>query len=114
MNDTPVTALKVHLKHKDALYKSYMAFLAEGGLFIPTAKKFVLADKIHLELRLLDDLQMYSINTCVAWISPASAQGRWMTGVGVQFSGEQGRQARHKIEVLLADALSSDKMTNTM
>tara|TARA_R110000868_G_scaffold8205_3_gene42650 strand:- start:240535 stop:240879 length:345 start_codon:yes stop_codon:yes gene_type:complete len=114
MAESKTTALKVHLKNRDALYKSYMSFLQNGGVFIPSNKKFHLNDKVLLELRLLDELDVFEINCSIAWITPTSAQGRFKVGIGVMFDAEEGKSARNKIETLLAGSIESDKETNTM
>jgi len=110
-NEAP---LKVFLKSMEALYKVYMPFLRNGGLFVPTNKKYELNDKVRLEVALLEEGNVFEVDGIVAWITPELAQqGRWLPGIGVQFP-EDATQIRTRIETILVGALDADKPTSTM
>ncbi len=108
----PVFGLK--MKSADALYKAYMPFLENGGLFIPTMKVLTLGQVVGLRITLPQSDDEYKIKGRVAWITPESAQSRWKPGIGIQFLGEEAQLIRTKIEGLLAGKLQSDKPTNTL
>ena len=87
--------LSLAIKDKSSLYTAYMPFIRNGGLFIPTNKKYKLAGKI-------------------VWITPTGSQGNRLAGIGVQFSEQDNGQIRNKIEGYLAGALKSDRQTHTL
>ena len=46
--------LSLTIRDKSALYASYMPFIKNGGLFIPTAKPYKLGDEVFMLLTLMD------------------------------------------------------------
>ena len=64
-------------------------------------------------LKLMDEPEKIPVAGKVVWITPKGAQGNKVSGVGVQFTGEDN-MARDKIETFLAGALKSDRVTHTM
>ncbi|MDP7419588.1 MAG: pilus assembly protein PilZ, partial [Gammaproteobacteria bacterium] len=46
--------LTLTIKDKSALYLAYMPFVANGGLFIPTASSYSLGDEVFMLLNLMD------------------------------------------------------------
>lgn len=110
-------SLKVEFKNKGSLYKAYMPFLQNGGLFIPGKTKFKLRNPLNIELTLPEggEASNYHVEGQVAWITPDSAQGRWTAGVGVEFKpNESNRRVREKINLLIAEESKTDKPTNTI
>lgn len=105
--------LSLSIKDKSVLYASYMPFLKNGGLFIPTNKSYKLGDEIFLLLSLMDEPEKLPVAGKVVWITPPGAQGNRAAGVGVQFA-DGDNVARNKIETHLAGALKSDRPTHTM
>ncbi len=105
--------LPLSIKDKSVLYASYMPFLKNGGLFIPTNKRYNLGDEIFLLLSLMDEPEKIPVAGKVVWITPYGAQGNRSAGVGVQF-GDGDNTARIKIETYLAGTLQSDRPTHTM
>ncbi len=99
---------------KQALYNKYMPFVINGGLFVPTQKKFHLGDEVYLLLKLLDDTEKYTISGRVMWMTPQSAQRGRPAGIGVQFENDEASHVRNKIEGYLAGFLKSEKDTDTM
>ena len=55
---------------KQELYRCYMPFLLNGGLFIPTRKRFRLGDEVLVLLTLMGEERM-AIPGRVAWLTPA-------------------------------------------
>lgn len=101
------------IKDRDTLYASYMPFLLEGGLFIPTDKSYDIGDEVFVLLSLLDEPQRYPVTGRVVWISPKSGSGR-PAGIGIHFSGPQSEVVRNKIETYLATMQKSARPTHTM
>jgi len=108
------------IKDKETLHRSYMPFLTEGGLFIPTHRKYQLGDEVFVILTLMDEPQKFPITGQVVWVSPRPAAGR-PAGVGIHFSSSsnsfgqnQNATAQKKIETYLGGSLNSDRPTYTM
>lgn len=101
------------LKEKNALYSSYMPFIKNGGVFVPTNRQYELGDEIFLLLTLMDDPQRHPVAGKVVWITPKSTNGN-PVGVGVQFTGDNKTDVQKKIDTFLAGTHSSDRPTYTM
>ena len=106
--------LTLNIKDKSALYVSYMPFIKNGGLFIPTTRDSKLGDEVFLLLTLMDSAERLPVAGKVVWITPRGAQGKRQQGIGVQFSAQDGGATLKKIETLLAGALGADRPTHTM
>jgi type IV pilus assembly protein PilZ len=106
--------LSLTIRDKSVLYAAYMPFIKYGGLFIPTNKTYGLGDEVFLLLNLMEEQEKLPASGYVVWITPAGAQGNRIAGIGVQFSEQEGTQARDKIETYLAGALKSERPTHTM
>jgi type IV pilus assembly protein PilZ len=102
------------IKDTPTLYGSFMPFIKNGGLFIPTTKQYQLGDEIFLLLRLMDEPERIPVAGKVVWITPPGAEGSRAVGVGVQFSQQDQGMARRKIEQYLGTSPSSDRPTHTM
>ncbi len=106
--------LSLSIKDKASLYASYMPFVKNGGLFIPTPKQYKLGDEVFMLLTLMDDSERLPVAGKIIWISPAGSQGNRAAGIGVQFSPQDKGQTRSKIETHLAGAMKADRITHTM
>ncbi|MCG8429338.1 MAG: PilZ domain-containing protein [Chromatiales bacterium] len=106
--------LSLTIKDKNALYAAYMQFIKNGGLFIPTSKKYKLGDEVFMLLTLMEETERIPVAGKVIWITPIGAEGNRAAGIGVQFSDQDGGVARGKIETYLAGALQSERPTHTM
>ena len=107
--------LSLVINDKNALHQSYMPFVKNGGLFIPTKKTYSLGKEVFVLMTLLDEREKIPFAGRVVWITPKGAQGNRPPGIGVQFQDDQnGIAVRNKIETYLAGALKSDRPTHTM
>jgi type IV pilus assembly protein PilZ len=106
--------LSFAIKDRNALYQSYMPFVKNGGLFIPTTKRYQLGDEIYLLLQLMEEPDRIPVAGRVVWVTPVGAEGNRTVGVGVQFSEQDKGVARRKIEEILAGALKAERPTHTM
>lgn len=102
-----------NIKDKNVLYAAYMPFVKGGGLFVPTTRQCKLGEEVFVLLTLMDEAEKIPVSGKVIWITPRG-QGMRAAGIGIQFNGEQGDNARRKIETYLAGMLQADKPTNTM
>jgi type IV pilus assembly protein PilZ len=107
--------LSLNISSKSALYAAYMPLLRNGGIFIPTARHYVLGDEVFMLLSLMEDPTKLPIAGSVVWITPAGAQNSKAQGIGVQFKNdESGGDARRKIEALLGSVMQSSRSTHTI
>lgn len=105
--------LTLKVPDKNALYQSYMQFIKNGGLFIPTNRDYRIGDAVIILLLLLDDPERHSVSGRVVWVTPKNAQGRRIQGIGVQFGSENGGIVQKKIETLLVSLLNSENTGST-
>lgn len=113
-NPTRQGILSLTIRDKNALYAAYMPFVKNGGLFIPTNKPYQLGDEVFMLLNLMEETDRIPVAGRIIWITPKGAEGYRSTGIGVQFSEQDGGQTRNRIETYLAGALESDRPTHTM
>ncbi|MHB1199750.1 MAG: PilZ domain-containing protein [Polaromonas sp.] len=109
------SVVQLAIKEKAALYAAYIPLFAEGGIFIPTARDYMLGDDVYILLSLPEDTQRYPVAGKVAWITPARAAGNRTQGVGVRFpADEKSRLLKIRIEEILGAHLASDRPTQTI
>ena len=107
--------LSLAVKDKAALYNAYMPFVKNGGIFVPTPKRYFLGDEVFLLLTLPDSSERLPVAGKVIWVTPMGAQGNRTAGIGVQLpDNTEGETIRNKIETQLAGTLNADKPTQTM
>lgn len=107
--------LSLAIKDKATLYSAYMPFVKNGGLFIPTAKRYRLGDEVFVLLSLMEESERLPVAGKVVWITPAGAQGGRVAGIGVQFADSpESETVRGKIETALVGILNADTPTHTM
>ncbi len=107
--------LSLAVKDKAALYNAYMPYLKQGGIFVPTTKRYFLGDEVFLLLTLPESSERLPVAGKVVWVTPPGAQGNRTAGIGVQFAEtNEGETVKGKIETLLAGTLAADKPTHTM
>ena len=99
---------------RGALYASYMQFVANGGIFVPTNRSYELGDNVFMLLKLMDDVSPHAVQGKVVWLTPPGAQGNKTVGVGVQFSDESDSSVKTAIEDHLAATLQGERPTHTM
>lgn len=107
--------LSLAVKDKAQLYGAYMPYLKQGGIFVPTIKRYFLGDEVFLLLTLPESSERLPVAGKIIWVTPPGAQGNRPAGIGVQFAdSNEGETVKGKIETLLAGMLTSDKPTQTM
>jgi len=105
--------LSLTIKDKAVLYAAFMPFVKNGGLFIPTNKKYKLGAEVFILLSLMEEPEKLPIAGKVVWITPKGAQGYRAAGIGIQFNNEDDMVLK-KIETYLAGSLESDRPTYTL
>jgi type IV pilus assembly protein PilZ len=99
---------------RGALYSSYMSFVNNGGVFVPTARNYEIGDSVFMLLKLMDDHSIVPVAGTVVWVTPAGAQGNKVAGIGVQFSDEDHGKTKSSIEQHLKAAVQGERATQTM
>lgn len=107
--------MQLNLREKGQIYMAYMPFIKNGGLFIPTTRNFKIGEEVFMLMRLLEDPERLPITAKVVWSTPENVESRKPRGFGFQFSDDDpSRVAKNKIENILAEALTSEKVTFTL
>ncbi len=106
--------LSLSIRDKSSLYASYMSYVKNGGLFIPTSKAYKLGDEVFMLLTIMENKERVPVAGTVVWITPKGAQGSKTPGIGVQFSNLDKGSTQKKIETELSGAVGSDRQTHTM
>jgi len=111
-NKAQTKVVVVNLDNKEELYKAYMPFLKNGGLFLPARGSFRLGQAVSLVLNLMAEPNKILVQAHVVWITPEEAHGQRIAGIGVQFT-EANTSLRDKIERYLSGWLESERPTYT-
>ncbi len=98
--------LAVAIEDARVLHAAYMPFIADGGIFIPTAKRYGLGEEVFVLLRLPDDAASIPLAGEVVWVAPEGALGG-SAGIGVRFN-DRDDAVRRRIEAQLADLADLD------
>ena len=107
--------LSLAIKDKAALYNAYMPFIRQGGIFVPTARRYFIGDEVFLLLTLPESSERLPVAGKVVWVTPTGAQGSRTAGIGVQFADSaEGEGVRSRIETTLAGMLNAETPTQTM
>jgi type IV pilus assembly protein PilZ len=102
------------IKDKKQLFKSYMPFITNGGLFIPTKRMYKMGEEVFMFLVLMDETERLTIAGTVVWKTPEGGDANRAAGIGIQLSNKDGGKVKNKIESYLAGALELDRPTHTM
>ena len=94
--------LSVAMEDANALRAANMPFVVNGGLFIPTPRRYRLGEEVFVLLRLMQDPRGLPLAGRVVWITPRGASGGKPPGVGVQF-GDHDDVVRERIAACLAE-----------
>jgi len=105
--------LKAEYNNVQQLYRNYMPFINNGGLFFPTSDKAVLGEEVKVSLLLPDDLEPTDFQAKVVWLNPRGAQGGRPVGIGISLDSSLIK-LRSEIEKLLNRKLNSHDTTSTI
>lgn len=104
--------INIDFDSKEELYKAYMPFVKNGGLFLPTTKSFSIGDELFIVLGLPQEPEKIPVSCRVVWITPVAAEGNRVPGIGLQFRDDG--TAYQQIETCLGGILKSEDTTYTM
>ena len=95
--------LNLTLKDDAALHSSYMPFIRDGGIFVPTnniSQKF--GDEVVVSMHLQSTNKKLAIPGRVVWIAPPACE-RGTQGLGIQFAGTTKAKMKLIIETMLGN-----------
>lgn len=90
--------IKYEIKDPLELNLSYMPFIQNGGLFIPSFETFILGDRVLVDLYLPGKKECVRIEGKVVWITPSNALHHVLPGIGVQFVSTNAQGIKAQIE----------------
>lgn len=95
--------LNLVLKDDAALHSSYMPFVRNGAIFVPTnSKSFRFGDEVVVSMHLQSTNKKLAIPGQVVWIAPATCE-RGEEGLGIQFAGTTKAKVKLIIETMLGN-----------
>ena len=77
---------------------SYIPFINNGGLFVPTFQSFSMGDPATVDLFLPGKKDPIRIDGKIVWITPQNALHHVLPGIGIQFVGPNAQAVRTQIE----------------
>lgn len=77
---------------------SYMPFITNGGLFIPTFQPYKLGSDILVDLLLPGKKESIRIEGKIVWITPQNALHHVLPGIGIQFVGANAQTVKSQVE----------------
>lgn len=111
----PDKILNLVIPDKPSLYRSYMSFLHNGGLFAPTTDIFHMGEEVLLAANLPEFNEPKYLRTKVVWINTASTSTGQPQGIGLAFGKDEECVAvKQAIEELLPGFALSERTTYTI
>lgn len=106
--------LTCHIEDIETLYASYLSFVTNGALFVPSNQTQQLGDEIFVAITLPNSSERLPMNGKVVWIN-AKAQGSRPAGFAVQIGTDiAGQRIKNEVERLLAGRIDGLQSTYTM
>lgn len=90
-----------NIKNQFEINLSYMPFIHDGGIFVPTDKEYRLGDRVFLDLTLPGHSEVQHVECRVAWITPKNCIHHAEQGIGLQFMGDNAKALKELIEANL-------------
>ncbi len=106
--------LTCHIEDVATLYASYLSFVANGALFVPSDRVQKLGDEVFIAVTLPNSSERLPMNGKVVWINH-KAQANRPAGFAVQIGTDvSGQKIKNEVERLLAGKIDSQQATYTM
>ena len=106
--------LTCHIEDIATLYASYLSFVDNGALFVPSERIQQLGDEVFIAVTLPNSSERLPMNGKVVWINRKSQASR-PAGFAVQIGKDvSGQKIKNEVERLLAGKLDSQQATYTM
>lgn len=106
--------LTCHIEDTATLYASYLSFVENGALFVPSSLVQQLGDEVFIAVTLPNSSERLPMNGKVVWINHKSQSNR-PAGFAVQIGKDpSGLRIKNEVERLLAGKIDSQQATYTM
>lgn len=98
----------------EVLYASYLPFVSNGAIFVPSDVPKELGDEVFVAITLPGSSERMPMNGKVVWVNQKAQAGR-PAGFAVQFNTDVvGQKIKNEVERLLAGKVESAQATYTM
>ena len=106
--------LPCHIETIETLYASYLSFVNNGALFVPSDQPQQLGNEVFIAVTLPNSSERLPMNGKVVWINSKTQGGR-PAGFAVQIGSDiAGQRIKNEVERLLAGKIDSLQSTYTM
>ncbi len=106
--------LSCNITDEATLYSSYLPFVNNGGIFVPSTRTHTLGEEVFVAFTLPGSTERYPLNGKIVWINH-KAMGSRPAGFAMQFGTDaNGIRMKNEVERLLAGKLESPQPTYTM
>lgn len=103
-----------HISDTQTLYQSYMTFVKDGGIFVPSTRKHAIGEDVFVAFSLPNSSERYPLNGKVVWVNEKGTSTK-PAGFGMQLGKDPNSlKFKNEVERLLAGQTQSDKATYTM
>lgn len=98
----------------ETLYKSYLPFVVNGGIFVPSNRPHKIGEDVFVAFTLPESNERFPLNGKVMWINHKTIGSR-PAGFAVQFGSDpNSTRIKNEVERLLAGKMDSPQATYTM
>ena len=106
--------LTCHIENIEMLYASYLSFVSNGALFVPSNDAQQLGNEVFIAITLPNSSERLPMNGTVVWINAKTPGGR-PAGFAVQIGTDiAGQRIKNEVERLLAGKIDGLQSTYTM
>ena len=106
--------LTCHIEDMATLYASYLSFVENGALFVPSKNPQKIGDEVFIAVTLPNSSERLPMNGKVVWINH-KGQAHRPAGFAVQIGTDvAGQKIKNEVERLLAGKIDSQQPTYTM
>ena len=106
--------LTYHIEDIATLYASYLSFVDNGAIFIPSDRVQQLGDEVFIAITLPNSSERLPMNGKVVWINRKTQANR-PAGFAVQIGRDaSGQRIKNEVERLLAGKIDSQQATYTI
>ena len=98
----------------ETLYRSYLVFINNGGLFVPSARNHQIGEEVFVAFTLPGSSERYPLNGKIIWLNAKGTTTK-PSGFGIQFGNDiNSQKLKNDVDRLLAGTSEYDKPTSTM
>ncbi len=106
--------LTCHIENIETLYASYLSFVNNGAIFVPSDQPQQLGNEVFIAITLPNSSERLPMNGKVVWINTKAQSGR-PAGFAVQIGTDiAGQKIKNEVERLLAGKVDGLQSTYTM